>query len=169
MEKINIAIADDNERMQEMLGNVIKQDDTLELIGQTGNGNDIYSIIRDKEPDVVLLDIFMPKMDGLTVMEKVNEDKNLKKRPAFIVVSAVGEERITEDAFRLGAYYYVFKTVRQRNSSEPDQSNKRNDISKKIPSKKFYKPRKRADLSAGKQSGNRCDKYDPRDRRSCPY
>ena len=40
MEKINIAIADDNERMQEMLGNVIKQDDTLELIGQTGNGND---------------------------------------------------------------------------------------------------------------------------------
>lgn len=109
MEKINIAIADDNERMQEMLGNVIKQDDTLELIGQTGNGNDIYSIIRDKEPDVVLLDIFMPKMDGLTVMEKVNEDKNLKKRPAFIVVSAVGEERITEDAFRLGAYYYVLK------------------------------------------------------------
>ena len=109
MVKINIAIADDNERMQEMLGNVIKQDDTLELIGQTGNGNDIYSIIRDKEPDVVLLDIFMPKMDGLTVMEKVNEDKNLKKRPAFIVVSAVGEERITEDAFRLGAYYYVLK------------------------------------------------------------
>lgn len=109
MEKINIAIADDNERRQEMLGNVIKQDDTLELIGQTGNGNDIYSIIRDKEPDVVLLDIFMPKMDGLTVMEKVNEDKNLKKRPAFIVVSAVGEERITEDAFRLGAYYYVLK------------------------------------------------------------
>ena len=34
MEKINIAIADDNERMQEMLGNVIKQDDTLELIGR---------------------------------------------------------------------------------------------------------------------------------------
>ena len=48
MEKINIAIADDNERMQEMLGNVIKQDDTLELIGQTGNGNDIYSIIQTK-------------------------------------------------------------------------------------------------------------------------
>ena len=161
MEKINIAIADDNERMQEMLGNVIKQDDTLELIGQTGNGNDIYSIIRDKEPDVVLLDIFMPKMDGLTVMEKVNEDKNLKKRPAFIVVSAVGEERITEDAFRLGAYYYVLKPF--------DNETLLNRISKKIPSKKFYKPRKRADLSTGKQSGNRCDKYDPRDRRSCPY
>ena len=72
----------------------------------------LYTSIRDKEPDVVLLDIFMPKMDGLTVMEKVNEDKNLKKRPAFIVVSAVGEERITEVAFRLGAYYYVLKPFR---------------------------------------------------------
>ena len=152
MEKINIAIADDNERMQEMLGNVIKQDDTLELIGQTGNGNDIYSIIRDKEPDVVLLDIFMPKMDGLTVMEKVNEDKNLKKRPAFIVVSAVGEDH--RRCVPARCLLLRLKTVRQRNSSEPDQSNKRNDISKKIPSKKFYKPRKRADLSAGKQSGN---------------
>ena len=56
-----------------------KQDDTLELIRADRNGNDIYSIIRDKNRTYVLLDIFMPKMDGLTVMEKVNEDKNLKK------------------------------------------------------------------------------------------
>ena len=83
MEKINIAIADDNERMQEMLGNVIKQDDTLELIGQTGNGNDIYSIIRDKEPDVVLLDIFMCKrITGSFICNKIFSfsDRYNKKR-----------------------------------------------------------------------------------------
>ena len=51
----------------------------------------------------------MPKMDGLTMMEKVNQDTTLKKRPAFIVVSAVGQERITEDAFNLGAAYYILK------------------------------------------------------------
>ena len=168
MEKINIAIADDNERMQEMLGNVIKQDDTLELIGQTGNGNDIYSIIRDKEPDVVLLDIFMPKMDGLTVMEKVNEDKNLKKRPAFIVVSAVGEERITEDAFRLGAYYYVLKPFDNETLLNRIKATKGMTAVRRYHPRNFTNPG-RADLSAGKQSGNRCDKYDPRDRRSCPY
>ena len=54
--------------------------------GQAENGKDMYEIIKNKEPDVVLLDIFMPKMDGLTVMEKVNADKSLKKRPVFIVV-----------------------------------------------------------------------------------
>ena len=166
MEKINIAIADDNERMQEMLGNVIKQDDTLELIGQTGNGNDIYSIIRDKEPDVVLLDIFMPKMDGLTVMEKVNEDKNLKKRPAFIVVSAVGEERITEDAFRLGAYYYVLKPF------DNETLLNRIKATKGMTAVRRYHPRNFT--NSGKETicppENSLDiKYDPRDRRSCPY
>ena len=91
MNKLNIAIADDNERMLDLLGNIIHQDKELELVGQAENGKDVYEIIKTKEPDVVLLDIFMPKMDGLTVMEKVNEDQSLKKRPAFIIVSAVGQ------------------------------------------------------------------------------
>ena len=168
MEKINIAIADDNERMQEMLGNVIKQDDTLELIGQTGNGNDIYSIIRDKEPDVVLLDIFMPKMDGLTVMEKVNEDKNLKKRPAFIVVSAVGEERITEDAFRLGAYYYVLKPFDNETLLNRIKATKGMTSVRRYHPRNFTNPGKEP-ICPPENSLNRCDKYDPRDRRSCPY
>lgn len=109
MEKLNIAIADDNERIVNLLGTIIKEDNDLELVGQADNGKDIYNIIKEKEPDVVLLDIIMPKVDGLTVMEKVNQDRTMKKHPAFIVVSAVGQERITEDAFNLGAYYYIMK------------------------------------------------------------
>lgn len=109
MEKLNIAIADDNERMVELLSTLVKEDKELELVGQANNGQEIYKIIKEKEPDVVLLDIIMPKMDGLTVMEKVNEDPSIRKHPAFIIISAVGQERITEDAFRLGACYYIMK------------------------------------------------------------
>ena len=61
------------------------------------------------EPDVVILDIIMPKMDGLSVMEKFSHNANVKKVPVFIVLSAIGQERITEDAFSLGADYYVLK------------------------------------------------------------
>ena len=57
----------------------------------------------------MILDIIMPKMDGLSVMEKFSHDANVKKVPVFIVLSAVGQERITEDAFSLGADYYVLK------------------------------------------------------------
>ncbi len=109
MEKIGVAIADDNERIIHMLGSVIASDSELELVGQADNGKDIYDIILNKQPDVVLLDIIMPKEDGLTVMERIQRDENVKKQPVFIVVSAVSQERITEDTFNLGAYYYILK------------------------------------------------------------
>ena len=85
----------------------------------------------------------MPKMDGLSVMEKVNMDEQITKRPEFIIVTAVGQERITEDAFRKGASYYVMKPFHndmilsrikdagngeRKNSSE---SESRNAVSKK--------------------------------------
>ena len=105
MGKLNVAIADDNERIVQLLENIVKSDKELEVVGKAGNGEEIVSIIKQKEPDVVLLDIVMPKMDGLSVMEKVNEDAEIKKRPAFIVITAIGQEKITENAFELGADY----------------------------------------------------------------
>ena len=69
----------------------------------------MYHIIKNKEPDVVLLDLIMPKMDGLSVMELVQEDRNLKKMPDFIIITAIGQEQITEDAFKRGASYYIMK------------------------------------------------------------
>lgn len=109
MERLNVAIADDNEKMLNMLANVITNDKDLTLVGQANNGEEIIDIIKKKAPDVVLLDIIMPKLDGLSVMEKVNHDKEIHKRPSFIIVSAVGQDRITENAFYLGAEYYILK------------------------------------------------------------
>lgn len=109
MKEVNVAIADDNERILDMLGEIIEQDRDLHLVGKANNGEDIYRLIKEKSPDVVLLDLIMPKMDGLSVMEKVNADEQIVKRPEFIIVTAVGQERITEDAFRKGASYYVMK------------------------------------------------------------
>lgn len=109
MEKLNVAIADDNERIVDLLDHIISNDSELQVVGKAGNGEELYEIIKTKEPDVVLLDIIMPKVDGLAVMERINMDKEMKKHPAFIVISAVGQEKITEDAFALGASYYILK------------------------------------------------------------
>ena len=109
MEKLNVAIADDNEKMVEVLSKIIDQDEELKLVGKAHNGEEICNIIKEKQPDVVVLDIIMPKVDGLSVMERFSHDENLKKVPSFIVVSAVGQERITEDAFDLGADYFMLK------------------------------------------------------------
>jgi two-component system response regulator (stage 0 sporulation protein A) len=108
MEKLNIAIADDNERMVQLLDRIVSSDEELQVVGKAGNGEELIEIIREKKPDVVLLDIIMPKLDGLTVMDRVNHEQDLKK-PAFIVISAVSQEKMTEDAFELGADYYILK------------------------------------------------------------
>lgn len=109
MEKLNVAVADDNEKMVEVLGRIIEEDKDLELVGKAHNGEELCNLIQEKEPDVVVLDIIMPKMDGLAVMEYFSHKTEIKKTPSFIVVSAVGKEGITEDAFSLGADYYVLK------------------------------------------------------------
>ena len=109
MEKLNVAIADDNERMLRELGDIVKSDEELQVVGTAKDGEEAYEMIKKKEPDVVLLDIVMPKLDGLTVMDKIRSDKNIKKHPAFIIITAIGQEKITEDAFSLGADYYIMK------------------------------------------------------------
>ena len=109
MSEINVAIADDNERILDMLGEMIQNDKELKLVGKANNGEDAYLMIKEKQPDVVLLDLIMPKMDGLTVMDLVNNNQELKKQPNFIIITAVGQERITEDAFKKGANFYILK------------------------------------------------------------
>lgn len=109
MEHLKIAIADDNQKILDLLDRVIGMEKDMNLVGKAKNGEEMCQIIKDKQPDVVLLDLIMPKMDGLTVMEQVSQDKNVSKRPYFIVVTAVGQERITEDAFNKGANYYIMK------------------------------------------------------------
>ena len=109
MAQLNVAIGDDNERILDVLEEIVESDKELNLVGKANNGEDMYRIIQNKEPDVVLLDLIMPKMDGLSVMELVAQNKNLKKTPQFIIVTAIGQEKITEDAFRKGASYYIMK------------------------------------------------------------
>ena len=114
MNHLSVAIADDNQRILDLLEKVIGTDQELDLVGKAKNGEEMCRIIKEKNPDVVLLDLIMPKMDGLTVMDQINQDKGVSKRPYFIVITAVGQEKITEDAFNKGANYYIMKPFNNR-------------------------------------------------------
>lgn len=109
MNKISVAIADDNERILQLLGDIVSNDDELQVVGTAKDGEEAYQMIKEKEPDVVLLDIIMPKLDGLGVMDKVNNDKTIRKQSSFVMISAIGKEQIIEAAFARGASYYIMK------------------------------------------------------------
>ena len=64
MEHLKIAIADDNQKILDLLDRVIGMEKDMNLVGKAKNGEEMCQIIKDKQPDVVLLDLIMPKMDG---------------------------------------------------------------------------------------------------------
>lgn len=109
MKKLNIAIADDNDLLRDMLSEVISAEDDMQIVGTAKDGEEAYNMIKTKHPDVVLLDIVMPKMDGLEVLDRVRMDQDVSDDTAIVMLSAVGKEVITEDAFARGADYFIMK------------------------------------------------------------
>ena len=71
MNKINVAIADDNQRTVEMMTELLEQESDIEVIASADDGEEALRIIKEKQPDVVLLDIIMPKLDGIGVLERL--------------------------------------------------------------------------------------------------
>lgn len=109
MAELNIAIADDNRQALEMLDEILKSEKDFHVVGKAENGNDAYNMIVQTKPDVVLMDIVMPGMDGISVMEKVRSNPECGESTSFIMVTAASSENLTADAFRLGASYYIMK------------------------------------------------------------
>ena len=106
--KITVLIADDNSEFSATLAGHINAEEDLELVGMARDGVDAFDMIKNLEPDIVLLDVIMPRLDGLGVLERL-EENNIEKMPMCIMLSAVGQDKITQKAINLGAQYYIVK------------------------------------------------------------
>ena len=107
-EKITILIADDNQDFSKTLAGYIQEQEDMEVIGIAKDGEEAIEMITNVTPDVALLDVIMPHLDGIGVLEKMNMIK-IDKKPMCIMLSAVGQDKITQRAVNLGAEYYVVK------------------------------------------------------------
>ena len=109
-EKITVLIADDNQEFSRTLATYLKNQEDMEIIGIAKDGLEAIDQIREKAPDIAILDVIMPHLDGLGVLEKINSSSsNFNKRPICIMLSAVGQDKITQKAISLGAEYYMVK------------------------------------------------------------
>ena len=107
-EKVTVLIADDNQEFAKTLATYLEKQDDMEVIGMAKDGLEAVDIISNTTPDVVILDVIMPHLDGIGVLEKINL-MNIDKKPICIMLSAVGQDKITQKAISLE--YYIVKPV----------------------------------------------------------
>ncbi|MBU3113875.1 response regulator [Clostridium lacusfryxellense] len=106
--KINILIVDNNKEFCNILNEYISNQKDMIVTGIAENGVEALNLVKEKKPDLIILDIIMPLLDGLGVLERLNK-MNLNPIPHVIVLSSIGLEKIIQRALLLGADYYIVK------------------------------------------------------------
>lgn len=105
---IRLLIVDDSLETCDILENYFGLTSEIEVCGTAHDGEEALYLLPQCQPDVVLLDLIMPKIDGLAVLDRLRHAK-LARRPRIIVTSAVGQETFTSAALTMGADYYMIK------------------------------------------------------------
>ena len=103
---IRVLLADDNREFVEVVKEFIERQEDMILVGVAYQGNEALELIAREKPHVVILDIIMPHLDGLGVLEKL---QYTAEKPKIIMLTAFGEETMTQRAVNLGADYYILK------------------------------------------------------------
>lgn len=107
-EGMNVIIADSECELiaSQLLANMPKEE--INILDKVSDGETAIASIKKYKPDIVLLDICLPIIDGLGVIEHIHEDQQMKDT-IFIVVTSVGSQRLIRCAFELGATFYILK------------------------------------------------------------
>ena len=107
-QKIKILIADDDRQFVSALTDLLAKYERYELCGVADNGVSALELIENTMPDVVVLEMVMPNLDGIGVLEELRE-RELINRPRVIIVTAFSQPNLTRQAMELGADYYLLK------------------------------------------------------------
>jgi DNA-binding NarL/FixJ family response regulator len=105
---VRVAIADDNEGVRTLLEVLIELDGRMELVGTAGDGREALKLVATGHPDVILLDLSMPLLDGLQVLETLRKDH---PETRVVVYSGFSGAEVQAAAFEAGAADYLVKGV----------------------------------------------------------
>lgn len=107
---MNVLIVDDEPLARDRLKRMVNETRDWRVIAEAGNGAEAIEQCQQTHPDVVLMDIRMPEMDGLSAARRISDDENA---PAIIFCTAYDEYGV--EAFEAEAVGYLLKPVRQEN------------------------------------------------------
>lgn len=105
---VKILLADDSKNFCNIMKEYFSSVDNYEVCGTAYNGIEALELIERHQPSVVILDLIMPHLDGLGVLERMGTLK-LERFPNVIMLTAFGQENLAKRAVELGATYYIIK------------------------------------------------------------
>ena len=106
MRRIRVLVVDDHGLMVEAVRLALEREDDIDIVGDVQRGADVLPEIARRQPEVVLLDIRMPDVDGLTILARLHERYPTVK---VVMLSAIDDPKVAEEALRLGAAAYLDK------------------------------------------------------------
>ncbi len=110
MESIKIFIADDDEKRAQEVKEVLVKEKDFEIVGIANEGNKAVEMIMENKVDIVLLELVLPGLDGLGVIEKINsKSANAGACPAFMIISSSNRQNLVDCAFEVGASYFMLR------------------------------------------------------------
>lgn len=104
--KTRVVIADDTPAIRELLRVCLDMDGGFEVVGEAGDGANAVRVCEEKAPDLVLLDLAMPVMDGLEATRRIREQLPGVR---IIILSGFDEAKMSNEALRRGADAYIPK------------------------------------------------------------
>lgn len=104
--QIQVVIVDDHAMLRKGLGVFLMSYDDLKLIGEAANGREGLALCAEKQPDIVLMDLMMPIMNGITATRLIRRDF---PEIQVIILTSFGEENLIKDVLEAGAISYLFK------------------------------------------------------------
>ena len=107
-EEITVLIADDNAEFSDLLKDYMDQYEDINVVGIARDGLEAIDKIVSLKPEVVVLDVIMPNIDGIGVLEKLST-MDMERKPLYIMLSAIGQDVFVQRAVSLGADYYIIK------------------------------------------------------------
>jgi len=110
MAPTKVVIADDHTLFREGIKRMLSLEKDILVVGEASRGDEVAKLVERTKPDVLLLDLKMPKIDGLEVLRTIKNDANLKPIPVVMLTSS-REERDLAQSYALGANAYVVKPV----------------------------------------------------------
>ncbi len=106
MNPIHILLVDDHRIVRQGLRSILDPDPEFEVVGETGDGAEALLMVNELQPDIVLLDLKLPDMDGVAVCQRIME---LRPQTAVLVLTAFIDQTLVNACLRAGARGYLLK------------------------------------------------------------